>query len=92
MNALYQVAKDRPVDPIFTLATTLLEINPNRPHMEPACDATQLLNEIDEMEMILNLDDELPDDCDEFATYRKHGRLPVIIETEEEVDELYRSM
>lgn len=92
MNALYQVAKDRPVDPIFTLATILLETNPNRPHMEPACDATQLLNEIEDMEMILELGDELSDDCDELATYRKHGRLPVIFETEEEADDMYRSM
>lgn len=37
MNALYVVAQDRPVDPILTLATTLLETNPNRPLMEPAC-------------------------------------------------------
>lgn len=92
MNALYQVAKDRPLDPILSLATTLLETNPNRPHMEPACDATQILNEIEEMKMILDLGDVLSDDCEELATYRKHGRLPVIIETEEELDDMYRSM
>lgn len=92
MNALFQVANDRPVDPILALASTLLETNPNRPRMDPACDATQMLNEIEEMEMILDLSDELSDDCEEFATYRKDGRLPVIIETEEEVDDMYRSM
>lgn len=51
-----------------------------------------MLNEIEDMEMILELDDDLSDDCEELVTYRKHGRLPVIIETEEEIDDMYRSM